>query len=123
MRDDGILTFYELTNTAAAGRMPVEQLVSVGTAYYGRMRVGVTRLYAALGANRSIDALVRCYNTPAVPEGTKPALFVILEDGKQYRIDAVQEQTDLDAVDLTLVRLEDFYDVADEDSEDSNSTG
>lgn len=115
MRDDGILTFCELRNTAPAGRMPTEELVSVGTAYYGRMRVGVTRLYAALGANRSIDVLARCYNTPAVPEGSvKPAQFVILEDGKQYRIDAVQEQTDLDAVDLTLVRLEDFYDVADE---------
>lgn len=115
MRDDGILTFYELRNTAPAGRMPTEKLVEVGTAYYGRMRVGVTRLYAALGANRSIDVLVRCYNTQEVPEGVKRAAFVILEDGKQYRIDAVQEQTDLDAVDLTLVRLEEFYDVADED--------
>ena len=123
MRDDGILTFYELTNTAEPGRMPVEQLVSVGTAYYGRMRVGVTRLYAALGANKSIDLLVRCYNTPEVPEGTKRAMFVILEDNRQYRIDAVQEQTDLDAVDLTLVRLEDFYDVADEATEDSGSSG
>jgi hypothetical protein len=44
-------------------------------------------------------------------------MFVILEDGYQYRIDAVQEQPDLDAVDLTLVRLEDFYDVADETAE------
>lgn len=119
MRDDGILKFCELTNTAAAGRMPVEQLVTVGTAYYGRRTVGVTRMYAAAGANRSIDVLVRCYNTPTVPDGSdgKPALFVILEDGKQYRIDMIQEQTDLDAVDLTLVRLEDFYDVAAEATE------
>lgn len=94
--------------------MPVEQLVTVGTAYYGRRVVGVNRMYAAAGANRSVDVLVRCYNTPCVPEGEngKPALFVILEDGKQYRIDMIQEMTDLDAVDLTLVRLGDFYDVA-----------
>ena len=117
MRDDGILTFYELTNVADAGRMPVEKLVSVGTAYYGRRTVGVTRLYAARGANASVDVLARCYNTPTVPKGTKRAMFVILEDGCQYRIDAVQEQPDLDAVDLTLVRLEDFYDVADETAE------
>ena len=119
MRDDGILTFYELTNTAEDGAMPVEQLVTVGTAYYARRTVGVTRLYAAFGANRSIDVLARCFNTPTLPEGTKPAQFVILEDEKQYRIDAVQELPDLDAVDLTLVRLEDFYDVADEAEENS----
>lgn len=121
MRDDGILTFYELTNVAADGRMPVEKLVSAGTAYYGRRQIGVQRLYAARGANASIDVLVRCYNTPTVPKGTKRAMFVILEDDYQYRIDAVQEQPDLDAVDLTLVRLEDFYDVADEDTDDSDS--
>lgn len=111
MRDDGILTFYELTITSLPGRMPVEQLASVSTAYYGRRTAGVTRLYAAAGANRDFDVLVRCYNTPSLPEGAK---FVILEDGNQYRIDMVQEMVDLDAIDLTLVRLEDFYDVAEQ---------
>ena len=112
MRDDGILTFYELRNISLPGRMPVEKLVSVSIAYYGRRTVGMNRLYAAAGANRDIDVLVRCYNTPTVPGDAK---FVILEDGKQYRIDAAQEIVDLDAVDLTLVRLEEFYDVATED--------
>jgi len=111
MRDDGILTFYELSNISLPGRMPVEKLVSVSIAYYGRRTVGVTRLYAAAGANRNFDVLVRCYNTPSVPGDAK---YVILEDGKQYRIDAVQEMVDIDAVDLTLVRLEEFYDVASE---------
>lgn len=91
--------------------MPVEKLVSVSTAYYSRRTVGVTRLYAAAGANRNFDVLVRCHNTPMVPEG---AQYVILEDGKQYSIDFHQEIVDLDAVDLTLVRLEAFYDVATE---------
>ena len=72
-------------------------------AYYSRKTVGVTRLYAAAGASRDFDLLVRCHNTPTVPEGAK---YVILEDRKQYRIDAVQEIVELDAVDLTLVRLE-----------------
>ena len=120
MRDDGILTFYELKNTAAAGSMPVLQLVACGTAYYGRQYVGVTRLYAARGANASVDVLARCYNTPEVPmasDGAHAAQYVILEDGRQYRIDAVQEQTDLDAVDLTLVRLEEKFDVADPEPE------
>lgn len=108
MRDEGILTFYALQNVAEPGFKPREALVAVGTAYYGRRRVGVTRLYAAAGANRSIDALLRCYNTPEAPEG---AQFAILENGKQYRIDAVQEIPDEDAIDITLVRLGELYDV------------
>lgn len=111
MRDDGILTFYSLSNISLPGRMPVEKLVSVSSAYYSRRTVGVNRLYAAAGANRDFDVLVRCHNTPTIPEG---ALYVILEDGKQYRIDAAQEIVERDAVDLTLVRLEAFYDVATE---------
>lgn len=117
MRDDGLLTFYELANTAQPGRMPVEKLVAIEDAYYGRMTVGVTRYYAAAGANRDFDTLVRCYNTPSVPkasDGIHNAQYVILEDGLQYRIDFAQERVDIDAVDLTLARLEDFYDVADE---------
>ena len=108
MRDDGILLFCRLENVAEAGMMPKEALVCVGKAYYGRRTVGVTRLYAAAGANRSIDVLARCYNTPEVPEGAE---YAVLENGRQYRIDAVQELPDLDAVDLTLVRLGELYDV------------
>ena len=111
MRDDGLLTFYTLSNISLPGRMPVEKLVSVSSAYYGRRTVGVTRLYAAAGANRNFDVLVRCHNTPTVPGDAK---YVILEDGYQYRIDLAQEIVELDAVDLTLVRLEELYDVATE---------
>ena len=111
MRDEGMLIFYTLTNTADPGRMPVEKLVWAGSAYYGKRIVGVTRYYAAVGANKDFDIVVRAFNTLSVPDG---AQYVILEDGLQYRIDFVQEQIELDAVDLTLVRLEDFYDVASE---------
>ena len=83
----------------------MEQLVASGTAYYSRLNVGVTRLYAAFGANHQIDALVRCHNTPSVS-----AEYVIMNN-QQYRIDAVQERPDLDAVDLTLVRLGEYFDV------------
>lgn len=109
MRDDGILKFYNLTNMAQPGRMPVEKLAETGTAYYSRRNVGVTRMYAAAGANRQIDLLVRCHNTPAIPGNAK---YVIPEDGLQYRIDMAQYIPELEAVDLTLVRLEAFYDVA-----------
>lgn len=111
MRDDGILTFYSLKNTAQPGRMPVEKLVSVGNAYYSRRNVGVTRLYAAAGVNKSIDLLARCHNTATLPDG---AAFVIPSDGKQYRIDFVQEIPELEAIDVTLMRLGENYDVASE---------
>lgn len=104
---DGLLTIYALENTAEPGMMPCEKLVSVGTAYYSERTVGVTRMYAARGANSRIDALVRCWNTE-IPRNGK---FVILEDGEQYRIDGAQKIVNIGAVDLTLIRLEDLYDV------------
>lgn len=108
MRDGGIVTLYSLQNTADAGFMPVERLVAQGTAYYSYSTAGITRIYAALGANKRIDMVIRCHNMTALPDGVK---YAIPEDGNQYRIDPAQPIYDEDAIDLTLVRLEDFYDV------------
>lgn len=109
MREGGLLTIYSLQNIAKKGFMPKEKLVSEGTAYFSYRTIGVTRMYAALGANREIEVLVRCWNTELPQEGK----FVILDgSGIQYRIDVAQPIVDEDAVDLTLVRLEDFFDVA-----------
>lgn len=107
MRDTGLLTIYSLSNTAEAGEKPVEQLVEVTTAYYSERTVGYGRMYAAMGANIKIDALVRCWMT-SIPEDGK---YVILEDDNQYRIAQMQKIIDEDAVDLTLERLEANYDV------------
>ena len=116
MRDAGILTLYNLTNTATSGQMPKEQLVSVGTAYYAEKTVGYNRIYAARGANEEIDMVVRCYNTD-IPHSAK---YVILEDGVQYQITVKQKIVDEDATDLTLVRVEEYYDVI---AEQSNQGG
>lgn len=109
MVDSGVLTVYTLENTAENGRMPVEELVSSFTAFYSERSVGVTRLYAAIGVNQRIDMLVRIWNVESMPTG---ALFCIPEDGNQYRITLAQRLPDLGAYDLTLERLDDFYDVA-----------
>lgn len=109
MRDGGVLTICSLQDVGEDGFMPEEKLVPEGTAFFSYRTIGVTRLYAALGANREIEKLVRCWNTDA-PETGK----YVLIDGEQYRIDAAQAIVDEDAVDLTLVRLEDFYNVAGE---------
>lgn len=118
MRDGGQVSLYSLTNTATDGFMPVEKLVSVATAFYSYYTTGITRTYAALGANRQFDMVIRCWNMTALPDGVK---FAIPEDGNQYRIDLAQPIYDEDAIDLTLVRLEDFYDV--EPAEQAVSAG
>ena len=111
MRDGGIVKLYSLQNTAAAGFMPVEKLVLEGQAYYSYVTAGVTRIYAAMGANMQFDMVIRCHNMVQLPDGV---LYAIPEDGKQYRINPAQPIYDEDAIDLTLQRLEDFYDVEEE---------
>lgn len=105
MRDGGKLSICSLQNVAEPGFMPREALVIEAEAFFSYREIGVTRMYAALGANRQIDLLVRAWNTSIDREWK----FVVI-DGEQFRIDAAQPTGD--AVDLTLVRLEDFYDVA-----------
>ena len=111
--DSGILTLYTLANTAENGRMPKMQLVTRDRAYYGERTVGYNRLYAAKGVNQQVDKLVRIWRDESVQAGE----YVVLEDLKQYRIDAVQHLYDDDGLkvtDLTLSRLEKFYDVLSE---------
>ncbi len=109
MRDEGLLKFYSLTNTAPNGAMPEEKLVDLEiSAFYANKQIGVTRLYAAKGANARLDKLVWVYNTN-VPEAAK---YVILEDGRQYLISDAVQIVDDDAIELSLVRLETYYEVA-----------
>ena len=111
MRDGGIAKLCALENINERGRMPVEMLVTKSTEYYSYRTVGVTRRYAALGANREFDLVVRLWNCLELPDGVS---YAVLEDGKQYRIDFTQQIVDEHAKDITLVRLENYYDVTDE---------
>ena len=114
----GLLTIYSLENTATNGYKPVEQLVKIEDAYYEERKAGVTRIYQAMGADHKFDVLVRCFNTDVPQEG----LYVVIDD-VQYRIDVCQKIIGQDAIDLTLVKLESYYDVASEQStEDSGYT-
>lgn len=105
---EGILTICRLSNTAAAGSMPVEQLVTLQTAYYRKRTVGYNRLYAAMGANQSIDMLVRVFNTE-VPEYSD--VYVVFDDESQFRVENMQEIVEDGAIDFTLSRMEENYDV------------
>ena len=115
MREGGLIGLYTLEDVAEAGLMPCEKLVHKHDYYFSKVVTGVTRRYAALGANRNYNAVVRCWNCqPDEVDGVK---YAVDEDGIQYRIDVTEPKYDSDAMDLTLVRLEDFYDIAEQTSD------
>lgn len=115
MTNDGIIEIYRLENTASAGLMPTEQLVHLFDAYFSRLRVGVTRLYAAMGVNAQLDGVFRLWNT-RITEAMPKDLFVVFRPTAaemiQYRITLVQDVVEQDAVDITVERLDSLYDIA-----------
>lgn len=108
VRDGGKAVFCRLKNTAPPGAMPVEKLEEVGRLWFAWVDTGAVRYYAASGANRQYDAVIWCLNTVNLPEG---AAYVIIPTGEQYRIDRDQARFSENALELTLVRLENFYDL------------
>lgn len=120
MDREGILCICKLENTAEAGFMPVQKLVPLVTAYYRKRTVGYNRLYAAMGANKEISLLVRCFNTE-VPDYNEQlyVLFQKAQEGgevlEQFRVSAIQEIVEDGAIDLTLSKMEEFYDVRQND--------
>ena len=110
MREGGIIKLCTLEDISQPGLMPEEKLVCHCAPFFSKVTTGVTRRYAALGANRNYNAVIRCWNTDA---GIADVVqYAVDEDGVQYRIDVANPVYDADAIDLTLVRLEEFYDVA-----------
>lgn len=111
MFDDGLLQLCSLDETAERGAMPAPRLRPLCEAYYATRTIGYNRFYAAMGANQQIDLIVRTWYLPEARIG----MYAVLEDETQYRIDNVQHLLDDDGLrvtDLTMSRLEDFYDVA-----------
>lgn len=116
MFDAGKVSICELKNTAAPGRMPVQALVPVTSAFFGERTVGYNRYYAALGANQEITMLIRIWRCSTVKIGMYAVLSMSENDG-QYRITNVQHLLDDDGLkvtDITLAALEEYYDVATE---------
>lgn len=114
MDREGILLICTLRNTADPGLMPVDKLVPIEEAYYRKRTVGYNRMYAAMGANKSIDMLVRCYNIQ-VPDYSRELYVTFTDDDSvQFRVSAIQEIVEEGAIDLTLERMETLYEVAPE---------
>lgn len=110
MFDSGLLTICDLQQVAVNGGMPTKSLVEKGRAFYGNRTISVSRMYQAMGADRQIDKLVRVpFDTDVLPDD-----YIVFEDDTQFRVDAVTDvivRRDLRAVELTLIKLGENYDV------------
>ena len=122
MMDAGLVTLCTLENTAEDGDMPKEKLVPGETLQFEARNIGITRFYAAQGANQQIDMLIRVWRVNA-----KIGMYAVLtdyegqenEDGDQYQIDMVQQTLDpngLKVTDLTLRRVDKLYEVLTDES-------
>lgn len=110
MRLDGLLMICRLENVSVKGRMPQQQLQVRCSEYYEKRTVGITRYYAALGADKRVDMVLRIWRNTDVTIKD----YAVLEDGSQYRISFIQEllnEDGLEVMDLTLEALENNYDL------------
>lgn len=110
MFDSGICTICDKTEVSVNGLIPVERLIpTVPNVFYGERTVSYTRLYEARGADSQIDKLIRIPAEVSV----FPDMYVLI-GADQYRVDAVSGvivARSTRAKELTLVKLEDYYDI------------
>lgn len=91
--------------------MPVERLTAtVQNVFYGDRSISYTRMYEARGADSQLDKLIRIPEDVAVT----PDDYVLIGTD-QYRVDAVSDvivRRSTRAKELSLIKLEDYLDVA-----------
>lgn len=100
--DDGILTVYDIANSAEPGAKPVPALAEKSKHYFGYDNLGITRHYAALQANQQIAAVVNISGWHDI----KVTDVCTLENGGQYTVIMVQPTTDEDGLRIMKLSLE-----------------
>lgn len=109
MFDTGLMKIYQRTQTVNDGQMPVESLQLKDAAYFGDRNISAARTYEAAGVDRRIDRLVR------VPFDTWVQVdWIVVIGRQQYRVDVASDVIigyNTRAKELTLVKLEDYYDI------------
>ena len=100
--DDGIVSIYQLVNTAGNGEKPKYKLALKERFYFGFDTLGITRYYTALQAKVQLSHVI---NIPGWGE-VDPTDIAVLEDGKQYRLPLIQPQLDDDNLRITKLSLE-----------------
>ena len=102
--NDGIANVFTVSDCAAPGYLPIEELTPKISLRYEERRVGIRRYYDAKQNMIRVERVIR------VPHagGVNSQDAVIDEKGEQYRVDLVQLVPDVYPIsdDLTLVRFE-----------------
>ena len=103
--NDGVVQIYAVTDGAQAGLLPRPVLSLRETLHYQERRLGVQRNYQAAQNQIQVERVIRVQR-PLAPITNQHV--AITEDGRQYRIDLVQEVLDVwpRSLDLTLARYE-----------------
>lgn len=106
--DDGIVKIYTVTDIAKPGYQPVPSLTLKCTLRYEEQRLGIQRYYSGQQNQIQIERVIR---TPRYGDVNNQDVAVT-EDGKQYRIDLVQNATEVypPSIDITLAKVEQEYD-------------
>lgn len=102
--NSGVVTIYQVTNSASPGRLPVLALSHKVTLRYEERRLGIQRYYSGRQNQKKIERVIR---VPASSFNPATDDVAQTEDGKKYRIDLVQTADVFPpALDLTLVIYE-----------------
>ena len=102
--NDGILTVYAVSDTAAAGRMPKKTLTEKISLRYAEQRLGISRYYSAKQNQTEAERVVRVPRAETVTNRD----IARTEDGTYYGIEMVQsvENGYPPSLDITLSRTE-----------------
>lgn len=109
MTPAGILKLCMLINTADKGNKPEYRLTELARYYYSDKSLGINRSHFARQDGIQIDDVVRCHNCRG--SEFEIGAYVILDDGRQMQISDVNDFPDIDMTDLTLKRVNNYYDV------------
>lgn len=106
--NDGLVNIYSIVNGAKPGYQPVEKPTLKYTLRYENRALGIKRIYMSRQAQAQIVKVIR---VPRVDVSAQD--IAITHDGKQYRIDTVQEAmgTYPASLDLSLKVIEQHMEV------------
>lgn len=106
--NDGVVTIYSVTDAAAPGRQPKEELAEKYVLRFQERALGINRLYLSRQNHAQIDRVIRVQRV-----GVSSQDVAITHDGKQYRVDTVQAVMDAypPSLDLSLRAIEAKFEV------------
>lgn len=105
----GLVTIYSVTDSARLGYQPVQSLTQKIQLRYEEQRLGIQRYYEAQQNQIEVERVIRVPRAVSITNQD----VAITEDGRQYRIDLVQNADVYPpSLDLTLAKIEQEYEVS-----------